>query len=164
MKTLASINKILIKAIEYLLATLLLIAVVFILLQVIFRYVLRSPLDWTEQGSRFMFIWMMMLGTAVVFYRDSAMAFDLLLHAFSPKLRFWVEAFIKALVIFFSVYYGYQAFVLASSVMGRYTSGVRVPLTFMYSSMVVSNIFVVLVMVEKLLLQLLNRNKEGQTK
>lgn len=163
MKTLARINKTLIKVIEYLLAALLLIAVVFILLQVVFRYILRSPLDWTEQGSRFMFIWMMMLGAAVVFYRDSAMAFDLLLHAFSPKLRFWVEAFIKVLVIFFSVYYGYQAFVLASSVVGRYTSGVRVPLTFMYSSMIVSNVFVVLVMVEKLLLHFLKRNEEGQT-
>lgn len=163
MKTLARINKTLIKVIEYLLAALLLIAVVFILLQVVFRYILRSPLDWTEQGSRFMFIWMMMLGAAVVFYRDSAMAFDLLLHAFSPKLRFWVEAFIKVLVIFFSVYYGYQAFALASSVVGRYTSGVRVPLTFMYSSMIVSNVFVVLVMVEKLLLHFLKRNEEGQT-
>ncbi len=162
MKTLGRVNKYLVRTLEYLIAVLLFAAVVFILLQVIFRYMLRNPIDWTEQGSRFMFIWMMMLGTAVVFYRDSAMAFDLLLDTFSPRLRFWIEAFVNTVIIFFYVYYGYQAAVLAISVIGRYTSGIRIPLTFMYSSMVISNIFVVLIMVEKLLLHFIKRGREEQ--
>ena len=163
MKTLARINKIFVRIIEYALAVMLSLSVIFIFAQVIFRYVLGSPLDWTEQSSRFMFIWMMMLGVAVVLYRDSAMAFDLLLHAMNGKLRFAMEAFIKIIMLFFTIYYGYQAFVLASSVIGRYTSGVRVPLVFMYSSMVISNVCVVSVVLEKLLLQFKNRKQEGQT-
>lgn len=138
------------------------VAVCFIIAQVFCRRVLGNPLDWTEQSSRYLFIWMMMLGAAIMFYRDSAMAFDLLLHAFPSGLRFWVEAFIKLLIILFSVYYGYQAIVLASSVVGRFTSGVRIPLTLMYSSMILSNLFVAMVMVEKLLLHFADRSKEGQ--
>jgi TRAP-type C4-dicarboxylate transport system permease small subunit len=92
---------------------------------------------------------MMMLGTAVMFYRNSAMAFDLLLHNMPKKLRFWIEALIIMIIIAFAAYYRYQALILTIKVAGRFTSGVRVPLNFMYSSMFVSNLFVVLVMVEK---------------
>lgn len=161
MKTLARISKTLIKFIEYLLAFLLALAVCFIVAQVFCRYVLGKPLDWTEQSSRYLFIWMMTLGAAVVFYRDSAMAFDMLLHAFPKRLQFYLEALIQLLIILFSLYYGYQAVVLASSVTGRFTSGVRIPLTLMYSSMVVSNVFVVIVMFEKFLLHFTKNDKEG---
>ena len=162
MKTFARVNKALITFLEYLLAFLLAVAVCFIIAQVFFRYVLGQPLAWTEQSSRYLFIWMMMLGAAIVFYRDSAMAFDMLLHTFPKGLQFWIEAFIKVLIIAFALYYGYQAFVLASSVGSRMTSGVRIPLAVMYGSMIVSNVFVVLVMVEKLILHFTDRNKEGK--
>ena len=142
-------NAVLIKAIEWILAFLLGIAVLMILSQVIFRYGLHSPLSWTEQTSRYLFVWMMMLSTAVMFYRNSSMAFDLLLHSMPKKPRFWIEALIIAIVIAFAAYYGYQALILSTKVAGRFTSGVRVPLSFMYSSMFISNICVVLVMVEK---------------
>lgn len=142
-------NAVLIKAIEWILAFLLGIAVLMILSQVIFRYGLHSPLSWTEQTSRYLFIWMMMLSTAVMFYRNSAMAFDLLLHNMPKKMRFWVEALILAIVIAFAAYYSYQALILTIKVAGRFTSGVRVPLNFMYSSMFISNLFVVLIMAEK---------------
>ncbi len=142
-------NSVLIKIIEWLLALLLGVAVLFIISQVFFRYGLHSPLSWTEQTSRYLFVWMMMLGTAVMFYRNSAMAFDLLLHNMPKKLRFWIEALIIMIIIAFAAYYSYQALILTIKVAGRFTSGVRVPLNFMYSSMFVSNLFVVLVMVEK---------------
>lgn len=162
MKTFARVNKALITFLEYLLAFLLAVAVCFIIAQVFFRYVLGQPLAWTEQSSRYLFIWMMMLGAAIVFYRDSAMAFDMLLHTFPKGLQFWIEAFLKVLIIAFSVYYGYQAFVLASSVGSRMTSGVRVPLAVMYGSMIISNFFIVLVMIEKLILHFTDRKKEGK--
>ena len=161
MKILSKVNKVLITFLEYLLALLLGLTVCFIIAQVLFRYVFGHPLDWTEQTSRYMFIWMMMLGAAVVFYRDSAMSFDLLLHAFPKTVSYWLEALIKVLVVVFSLYFCYQAYDLASSVAGRMTSGVRVPLSFMYSSMIVSNICVVLVMIEKLLLHFTNKKEDS---
>ena len=108
MDTLSKINKRLIRVIEITLAVLLLVAVLFILAQVFFRYVLHHPLDWTEQSSRYLFIWMMMLGASVVFYRDSAMSFDLILNSVKPRAQFVLKTVIYVLVIGFSLYYGYQ--------------------------------------------------------
>ena len=151
MRHLSKINRVLIEILEWLLAVLLGVSVLFILAQVVFRYVLRDPLDWTEQTSRYMFVWMMMLGAAVMFYRDKAMAFDMLYERLPKGAKFWVKALILFSIIAFSIYYGYQALILASRVLGRSTSGVRVPLTFMYSSMTVSNLLIISVMIEKVL-------------
>lgn len=148
---LAKFNAKLNTAIEWLIAILLFIATCFILAQVLFRYVLHSPLDWTEQTSRYLFIWMMMMGMPVMFYRKSAMAFDLILNSIHGLKKHVLQLFIKLLILVFSAYFGYQSMVLASKVIGRYSAGVEVPLTFMYSSMVISNVIVVLVMLEQII-------------
>lgn len=151
MNALKKINSVLIQVLEYLLALLLLVSVLLIVAQVFTRYVMHAPLGWTEQSARFLFIWMMTLGVAVTLYRDSAMSFDLLLHKTKDPLRYFLELFIMLAITFFSSYYGYCAYQLVMKSQGRFTSGVRVPLPFMYSSMIVSNILVVVVMLEKIL-------------
>lgn len=151
MTILSKVNSVIVKVLEYLLALLLFGSVALIVAQVFTRYVLHNPLGWTEQMARFFFIWMMMLGVAVVFYRDQAMAFDLLLHSMKDPVRYFVELFIKLVVIFFTVYYGVFALKLAIQVSGRYTSGVRVPLSFMYSSMFVSNVLTLFILLEKVI-------------
>lgn len=157
MSILKKFNAVMIHALEYLLAFLLLASVVLIVAQVFTRYVLHAPLGWTEQSARFLFIWMMTLGVAVTLYRNSAMAFDLLLHKFHDPFRYFLELFIMLAITFFSSYYGYCAYQLVMKSQGRFTSGVRVPLPFMYSSMIISNILVVLVMIEKILEHLQDR-------
>ena len=156
MNILKKFNSVMIHVLEYLLAFLLLVSVLLIVAQVFTRYVLHAPLGWTEQSARFLFIWMMTLGVAVTLYRDSAMAFDLLLHHMKDPVRYFLELLIELLIAFFSSYYGYCAYQLVIKSQGRFTSGVRIPLPFMYSSMIISNILVVLVMIEKILQQIQN--------
>lgn len=156
MKALSKLNNVIVKFLEYLVGFLLFLSVVFITAQVFFRYVFTNPLDWTEQTSRYLFIWMMMLGVAVVFHRNSVMAFDMILHRMRDPLRYFIELLIILIVIFFTVYYAYHAYSLASQVVGRMTSGIQVPVTFMYGSMVVSNVLVLLVMIEKFLNHLID--------
>ncbi len=41
------------------------VASVVVFAQVLFRYVLEQPLSWAEEGSRFLFIWVALLGAAL---------------------------------------------------------------------------------------------------
>ena len=125
-----------------------------VFLQVFTRYFLNFPLSWTEQLARYLFIWMIMLGAPITFYRKNPMSFDLLVQSLPAKFKYAVELFAIILIILFSMYYGYQAITLAAKVMGRYTTGVEVPLTFMYSSMAVSNLLIILVMSDQLRIHL----------
>lgn len=58
-----------IRVIEYILMVLLAAALIIITLQVLFRYILAAPLNWSEQTARCLFIWMIMLAVPVLFYR-----------------------------------------------------------------------------------------------
>lgn len=52
---------------------------VLVFLQVLFRYVLDAPLDWSEEMSTFAFAWMCMLGASVGIRYDEHPRLDVLL-------------------------------------------------------------------------------------
>jgi len=67
--------------------TLLAVLVVTTLLQVLSRYVLHRPLDWTEETARYVFVWLGMIGAGLA-ARDRAHFFvDLFLEHLPARLR-----------------------------------------------------------------------------
>ena len=71
-------------------AVLLTVLVATTLLQVLSRYVLRQPFDWTEEAARYIFVWVGMLGAGIA-AKDRAHFFvDLLLERMSPRLGKYV--------------------------------------------------------------------------
>lgn len=60
------------------------------LLQVLSRYVFRQPVDWTEEASRYVFVWLGMIGAGVA-AKDRAHFFvDLFLERLPPRLSRYV--------------------------------------------------------------------------
>lgn len=60
------------------------------LLQVLSRYVLSKPFDWTEEAARYIFVWVAMLGAGMA-AKDRAHFFvDLLLERMPPQLGKYV--------------------------------------------------------------------------
>lgn len=57
---------------------------VLVFLQVLFRYVLDAPLDWSEEMSTFAFAWMCMLGASVGIRYDEHPRLDVLLVLLPP--------------------------------------------------------------------------------
>jgi TRAP-type C4-dicarboxylate transport system permease small subunit len=52
--------------------------------QVVFRYVLGSPLSWSEEVSRYMFVWLCYLGAYVAILRNAHIGVDYVTSKFSP--------------------------------------------------------------------------------
>lgn len=70
---------------------LLALLVVTTLLQVLSRYVLSKPLDWTEEVARYLFVWVAMLGAGMA-AKDRAHFFvDSLLERMDAELRRYVS-------------------------------------------------------------------------
>jgi len=70
-----------------------LVAVVF--LQVLFRYVIYQPFAWTEEGARFLFIWLCLIGAAVAAKRGAHFAVDLVPRSLPPGGKRLLVATIK---------------------------------------------------------------------
>ena len=56
-------------------------------LQVIFRYFLNSPLDWSEEISRLFLIWMTFIGSAVAVKRREHLMVEMFINKFPDRLR-----------------------------------------------------------------------------
>ena len=93
----------LMKAISTLLGILLMIAVVFVLVQIVFRYLLKSPLGWTNQLCQFLYVWIVMLGLPVLFHTKSVTAFDYLSSKMGERAQTILHIIVCILSLFFAV-------------------------------------------------------------
>lgn len=74
------------------------------LAQVFMRRVLRSPIEWAEDLSVFLFIWITFLGAAVLFSRKLLISVDSFVLLLPWKVQVIVEAVVDALILLASFY------------------------------------------------------------
>ena len=147
-------NKILAKiiwVIEKVLMVLLGIAIAIIAAQVFWRYVLKDPLNWSEQTARCIFIWMMMLSVPVLFYRKGAVAFDLILDSLPKKIQDVMRILVQLVILFFACFYLKASIELCIQTGNRILSGLEIPMNMLYTAPVVSMILLILVSVKQII-------------
>lgn len=108
-------------------------AVVLILCaQVVFRYFLGSSLDWTEEVSRILLIWLTYLGAAVALKRSGHITVDYFVALFPDVMRRYVELFSYALIVAFSAFLCVQG--IAFALLSEKTTfpALQVPVSWQY--------------------------------
>jgi len=61
------------------------VMVVVVFIQVIFRFFIQQPLSWSEEVARYVFVWIIWMGAAVVVKQAGHPGMDLLTKSFSPR-------------------------------------------------------------------------------
>ncbi len=84
---------------ELFLATLLGIMCVVLILQVVCRYVFNTPLVWSEEVARYLFIWMTMLGLSYNVRKDNNISMQLLVQHFPESVNKIISIIINILAI-----------------------------------------------------------------
>jgi TRAP-type C4-dicarboxylate transport system permease small subunit len=79
------------RAADILAQALLGVMVVVVFVQVIFRFFIQQPLSWSEEVARYVFVWIIWMGAAVVVKQGGHPGMDLLTKSFSPRWRRGVE-------------------------------------------------------------------------
>lgn len=89
-----------------------------IVAQVFFRYVLAAPPSWTEELTRYVFVWMAWLSAAVVFRWGQHVTIDAL-SPYIPKSLEWFHGIlikiVCAAILIFLMVYGFQALEFTTS-------------------------------------------------
>jgi tripartite ATP-independent transporter DctM subunit len=84
------------------LAALLVVAEVIILASGVFtRYVLRSPLVWTDELATILFLWLAMLGSVVAYRRGEHIRLSVLVRRSSPRVREILESIASVVTAIF---------------------------------------------------------------
>jgi TRAP-type transport system small permease protein len=82
----------------------LLIMFVSVLIQVFFRYVLLSPLTWTEESARYSFIWVVLLGAAFAVRRKEHVVMGVLFNRFPSPWKRLISLSINILILVSLIY------------------------------------------------------------
>ena len=70
---------------------------------VISRNLLGFSPPWSEEITRYLLVWMTMLGAAVLLWRSDHIRLDLLNQRFSPKAQFYLSIALRILILGFLV-------------------------------------------------------------
>ena len=118
--------------------------VVILCAQVVFRYFIGTSLDWIEEVSRILLIWLTFIGAAVALKRNGHIAVDYVVAHFTDRIRYYCEIFAYVVVVAFSAFLCVQG--LAFAMLSERTTfpALQVPVSWQYLGLPVGCFFMVI--------------------
>lgn len=105
--------------------------------QVIFRYILKSPLAWSEELARYLFVWVSFIGSVVAARRNQHIGVEMLVN----KLPCQIQKIVRILAhlvtaLFFGIISGY-VIKMMPKLMVQATSALKIPMAIPYLGLLV---------------------------
>lgn len=104
---------------EWVCCTVLTLMVLLIVTQVFLRYVVSSPLSWSEEVTLLLLVWFAMLAVAVGVYRHTHMAVGVIWDRLPPPGQYWTNLIAQALVAAFAINIAVNAGLLVAKTGGQ---------------------------------------------
>ncbi len=111
--------------------------VVVVFLQVFFRYALNSPLAWSEELARFIFIWLVFISSAVVLRDDSHMSMNYFVNLMPKKVRTVIDIVSKGIISAFMVMCLFQTVKIMRITATQLSPSLTIPMSVIYCSLFV---------------------------
>ena len=133
-------------------------------LQVVFRFILKSPLAWSQDVIRLCFTYLVFLGAAWCVREKAHLNIDVVISCLKPKLRAALELVINIALcgfFIFLAYYGWKFAVTGKTQLAPY---LPVPMFYYYLSVPISAVLMLYYMVPHIIGQVKNfggAQKEG---
>ncbi len=126
-------------------AVLLTFMTVLVLIQVFSRYILNSPVAFTEELVRYSLIWTGFIGAAYAFSTREHMSLTLIRDKFTGKAHTALLVVIDALILLMAIFvFTIGGFKLAVSASREFSALLGIPRSLVYSIAPISGVFIVL--------------------
>ena len=133
--------------------------------QVVMRYVFHNSPAWSEELVRYLFIFNVMMASAIAVRRNSHLQIDILLNALKPHMRRIFTICATAVGTVFLVYLFILSLELVRSGMPNTSAGLGLPMSVPYTCVPIGTALMVLTSVEVILknIQELADERKGGT-
>ena len=111
-----------------------------VLLQVLMRYLFATPNPWSEELSRFAFIWVSLLGASLAVEHRAHFGFDQVTKKLAPRARRTVERSAWAVVLAFSLVLIATGIALMDLTLGERSPALNLPIALVYAAAPVSGL------------------------
>jgi TRAP-type C4-dicarboxylate transport system permease small subunit len=114
---------------------------VIIFMQVIFRYVLKNPIFWSEELTRYIFVWVVLLGASINIKKKGHYGIDILYKTLPDKVRMYVGILISLMmgVVIFTLLT--QSIILVKSTFIQISPAMEISMGWAYGSLTVGGTF-----------------------
>ena len=120
--------------------------VITIVWQVVSRYVFNSPSEYTDELSRYLLIWVGMLGATYLTGQKGHIALDFFIQKYFKKQLGSIAYFTNVLILLFAVavfIIGGSRLVYITLSLGQVSAALLIPLGYVYSVVPVSGVIIV---------------------
>ena len=115
-----------------------------VIAQVVFRYVLKQPLPWSEELARYLMIWVACLAGSEAYRMKSHVGVDFVARLLPITPRKWVSQFGHMAVFVLMVVIIYQGLTLSWMLMDQESPALEIPMGWSYLAVPVGAAFVAL--------------------
>lgn len=140
------IQDIIVKVLLALGAIIMAVLLVSVFSQVVFRYILRKPLSWSEELARYCFVWVSMLGAAATVPKSLTQGIDLLVKRLPKNVQTISNLLARALTALFSLVLVFKGWELTTIVHFQTSAVMGLPMSFIYSSIPVAALLMVVIL------------------
>lgn len=116
---------------------------VVVLLQVLMRYLFAYPNPWSEEVSRFCFVWVSLLGASLAVEHRAHFGFDQVTGKLDPRMKRVVETGAEVVVLAFAVLLIGTGVALMDLTMGERSPAFNLPVALVYAAVPVSGALMV---------------------
>lgn len=131
-----SVIRLLVKGIDVIAYTIVVVAttvmVVVTGLQVVFRFIVAHPLYWSEEVSRYAFVWTVFVGSAITVKGRAHIAVDYLVGFFPQRVRTVLQYVVPGIVAIFLVTVISQSFRVVRVNMRQTSPAIGIPMGYIY--------------------------------
>lgn len=117
---------------------------VIVFLQVIFRYVLRAPLSWSEEIARYLMVWGSCLVAASAYGYGSHIGVKALVNLLSEKKAKWARILVHLAVCALMVVICYEGFRLSYLLHNQESAAMQIPMTYPYLAIPIGALLILL--------------------
>ena len=139
------------------------VLVLTVLLQVFMRYIVGSPVTFTEELSRFLLIWLGLLAASYAYRQRSHLALDLLILKLKGRQKVTLNVVIHTLIGLFSLavlVIGGIQLVYLTYILEQYSSALEISMAIVYISVPLSGVAITIYAVDFILQELGWRESE----
>jgi TRAP-type C4-dicarboxylate transport system permease small subunit len=124
------------KSLEYLLIALMCLICLIVLWQVFTRFILNDPSSFTEELSRYLLIWISLLGGAYITGKKINLAIDLLPAALKSPAANWLHITIHIIIFLFAatvMVYGGMDLVFLNIKLNQQSAALQINMAYIYT-------------------------------
>jgi len=138
------------KWLEFAAAILLICITLVVTLQIVCRYILQELPPWSEELSRYLFIWANFVGAGVALARSSHVSIDSLVARLPDSVRRKLETVVIILVTTFALFMVYQGVVTAVAMKGSYSITMHFSMAWVFAALPAAGLIFVLYQLQKI--------------